>query len=182
MDGSLSSLSSLVRLSPLLKGMLRAWTLSRGMARGKIAIALVLGGIPIISQSWVKPVVSAVWEVTFGKPIHFPDTSPLWGVLLVALGFGFFIWTAPSERRAGTVIRRSVVAVRHQSMEALTRPLLPSALPPELTGTDIHPFDINQGAFYAGGILTAPDAAVRLQMDLATQLRAVDRCSICTKS
>jgi len=173
MSRSLSSLSSLVRLSPLLKGMLRTWALSRGTARGKIAIALVLGGIPIISQSWIKPLVSAAWEVTFGQPIPFPNPSPLWGVLLVALGVGFFIWTAPSEQPVWTVTRRSVVALRHQSMEALTRPLLPSSLPPELTGADIHTLNIDQGVFYAGGILTAPDAAVRLQMDLAMQLRAV---------
>ena len=57
-------------------------------------------------------------------------------------------------------------------MEALTRPLLPSALPLELAGADIHPFDVNQGSFYVGGILTTPGAAVRLQMDLATRLRA----------
>jgi hypothetical protein len=153
--------------------MLRAWALSRGTARGKIAIALVLGGIPIISQSWVKPLVSAAWEVIFGQPIHFPDTSPLWGVLLVALGVGFFIWTAPSERRVGTVTHRRVFAVRHQSMEAVTRRLLPSALPPELTGAEIQPFEINQEAFYAGGILMTPDAAARQQLNLATQLRAL---------
>ena len=116
--------------------------------------------------------VSAAWEAAFGKPVHFPDVSPLWGVLLIVLGLGFFIRTASSAPRPASGTRRTVVAVHHQSMEALTRPLLPSALPLELAGADIHPFDINQGSFYVGGILTTPGAAVRLQMDLATRLRA----------
>jgi hypothetical protein len=159
--------------SRLLQILFRAWTFSRGTARGKIAIALVLGGIPIVGQGWVKLVVSAAWEATFGKPINFPDTSPLWGSLLIALGLGFFAWTAPSERRARTVTRRTVIAIRHQSMEALTRSLLPSALPAGLADADISHFEINQGAFYAEGTLKSPEAAVSLQRDLVPQLRAL---------
>jgi hypothetical protein len=103
--------------------------------------------------------------------IDFPNVSPLYGVLFVVLGLGFFIWTVRAEPRSG--IRRTVIAIRHQSMEALTRSLSASTLPPELAGTDIHRIDVNQAAFYSGGVLKAPEAAVRLQMDLAGQVRTL---------
>jgi hypothetical protein len=159
-------------LDRILRTALQAWTLSCGTARGKISVALVVGGVSIIGQGGLEAIVSAGWEVAVGRPIDFPDVSPLYGVLLVVLGLGFFIWTAREERRAATMARRSVGAVRHQSMEALTRPLSSSALPPDLGDADIHHFDINQSPFYSGGVLMAPSAAVRVQIDLASRVRA----------
>jgi len=97
------------RLSPPIRQdrffleVLRVWARSRGTARGRMSLLLVAAGIGTISQGWVKPVVSAAWEAAFGKPVHFPDVSPLWGVLLIVLGLDSSYGRHPPRRgpRAG---------------------------------------------------------------------------------
>ncbi len=163
-------------LDPVVKAGLQAWTIYRGTARGKISLALVVGGVAIISGNWIKAFVSSAQEVVFNKPITFPEVSPFYGVLLVALGTGFYIWTARDERRvAAAVARPTVATIRHESMEAVTQPLRASALPSDLASADIHPFEINQSSFYANGVLTASDAAaaVRVQADLIHRVRTL---------
>ncbi len=110
-------------LDPVVKAGLQAWTIYRGTVRGKISLALVVGGVAIISGNWIEAFVSTAWEVVFNKPIIFPEVSPFYGVLLVALGTGFYIWTARDGRRvAAAVARPTVATIRHESMEAVTQP------------------------------------------------------------
>ena len=47
---------------------------------------------------------------------------------------------------------------RHESMEALTRPLGAPSLLPKMTSAEIHDFFINQSSFYEDGVLTASNA------------------------
>ena len=158
-------------LNSSLKTGLQAWSIYHGTVRGKIALVLVVGGVAIISGNWVEPVVSAAWEVVFGKPITFPEISPLWGIALVVLGIGFYIWAAREERRSATaVVRPTIAVIRHESMEAVMQPLQGSTLSAELDNADMRPFVIDQSSLYQNGILTAP-AAVRMQMDLVPGIR-----------
>jgi hypothetical protein len=172
MSAPKSRFSSEKRLDRVLRTALQVWTIYCGTTRSKISIALVVGGIAIIGRGWLEPVVSAGWYVAFGKPINFPGVSPGYGMLLIILGLGFFIWTAHEELRAAASSRRVVVAVRHQSMEGLTRPLQPSALPLGLAEADIQRFEINQAPFYSGGVLRTPGAAIHMQIDLLSRVRA----------
>jgi hypothetical protein len=55
-------------VEPVLQTALRAWTLSCGTARGKISLAMVAGGIAIISQGGLQPLISAAWQIAFGRP------------------------------------------------------------------------------------------------------------------
>ena len=161
-------------LDPVLKAGLRAWTIYRGTVRGKISLALVVGGVAIISGDWIEAVVSAAWEVMFNRPIAFPEVSPLYGVGLAVLGVGFYARTARDESRASAaVVRPTVAMVRHESMEAVTQPLQASALPAELGNADTRPLAIDQSSFYENGIMTAAGAAaaVRMQTDLVPGIR-----------
>ena len=63
-----SQSSSERRLDRVLQTALQAWTIYCGTAGGKISVALVVGGIAIIGRGWLEPVVSAGWNVAFGKP------------------------------------------------------------------------------------------------------------------
>jgi hypothetical protein len=44
--------------------------------RGKVSLALVVGGVALIGGNWIEAVASAAWEMAFGKPITFPEVSP----------------------------------------------------------------------------------------------------------
>ena len=158
-------------LNSVLKTGLQAWSIYRRTVRGKIALALVVGGVAIISGNRAEPVVSAVWEVVFGKPITFPEISPLYGIALVVLGIGFYAWTARAERNsAATVVRPTIAVIRHESMEAVTKPLQATTLSAESDNADMRQIVIDQSSLYQDGILSAP-AAVRMQMDLVPGIR-----------
>lgn len=163
-------------LDPVLKAGLQAWTIYRGTVRDKISLALVVGGVALIGGNWIEAVASAAWEMAFGKPIAFPEVSPLYGLALVVVGIGFYGWTARGERRAAAaVVRLTVAMIRHESMEGLTQPLQVSSLPAGLKNADTRLYQIDQSPFYDNGILTASGAAsaVRMQMDLVPGIRRV---------
>ena len=96
--------------------------------------------------------VTAAWEEFFGKPVNIPEVSPLWGLVLVLLGVGVCMldirFRTARERQHQVPERPTIARIRHESMEALTQPLLVSSLPAEMACADIHDFFINQSSFY----------------------------------
>ena len=144
-----------------------------------MAVTLVLGGMTVITGNWFQPMISAAWEEFFGKPVNFPEVSPLWGFLLVLLGIGVWMldigFRTARERQDVVPERPTIAMIRHESMEALTQPLQAPSLPPEMTSAEIHDFFINQSSFYEDGVLTASnaEAALRMQSNLAPSVRGL---------
>ena len=165
-------------LQAILDFLLQAWRLSRGTVHGKIALALVFGGVNAITGNWLQALINAAWQEVFSSPINIPEVSPLFGVFLVLLGVGvvwiFDIRLRAERERQHLVPECPVVAIiRHESMEALTQPLQASSLPSDMANAEIHNFSINQSPFYGDGILTASnaEAAIRVQSNLVPSIR-----------
>jgi len=161
-------------ISNLLAFALKALPYIFGTWQGRIIGLAVAGGVTSLTQMWWEPVLRDLWSMAFGRALDIPDVPPSTGWGLVSLGFmPLFLdrlidgWARLRQKAP------KLVAVRHQSMEALSLALTPAVLPLRLAGAEIVLVDIDQSAFYADGVLTSPAAAVRMQKDVVTKLRAL---------
>lgn len=146
-----------------------AWELWRGNARSKAGISLITGGTAVLAPSVIVTIIqlAAQGSAAGGDP----NAAPWWvatfiGVSMVATGV-YLIVTLPQEAKA------TVIAIRHQSQEALSSSISPRDLPWHLRKANIFPVNIDQSTSYREGCVSDPVGALRQQQDLLPRVKAM---------
>jgi hypothetical protein len=133
---------------------------------GKVALPLILVGLGLVNPGWKDAALSYL-NKTFGLGLSLD--APWWvGAILIAAGV--VIYLAGELRRTGET--RRFVAIRHQSFQPLTGPLLKDALPRKMRKRRINTHDCDQSNFLSGGTFD-PIGAVRQQQRLAFEIVGV---------
>ncbi|MCW2249226.1 hypothetical protein M2352_004886 [Azospirillum fermentarium] len=161
-------------LKPLFDFVLDVLRIWKGDARAKAALLCITGGIGMLSQSIWMPVIQVVAVRVTGRTDIVTD-MPLW--LSVPLGGGLIatgLWLL--SRVYGNQAAKpasTLIAIRHQSQEALGSQLTAGDLPASLGNAAILPLDVDQSSFYLDGRVHDVAGAVRVQERLRSKVEGM---------
>lgn len=139
----------------------------------RFATLIATIGAGLLNPAWWVTALEALQFISPERADKLTTPSDIYtvlGAIFVLCAIALFIF---GEIRSGHASKpqKPLIALRHQSFEGTVRRLEQKDLPAEYKGVNLIHHDIDQTAFYNGGLVEAPEAAFKTQEGLAAAIR-----------